>query len=307
MRKPKQKFPDPGITGWNKLFCLFILILFFPEISNAHLTDHGETKDIPAEIDGLKLVWHDEFDQDGVPDPANWNYEYGFVRNQELQWYQAQNAYCRNGVLVIEGRKEKVENPNYSPVSQDWRNSREFASYTSSCVITRGLREFSAGGYYEVRAKIDVTQGAWPAIWLLGTDGSWPANGEIDMMEFYRIQNEPHILANVAWATSEAYKAAWDSSKKIFFHFTSKDPEWASKFHTWSMKWDENAIRLYLDGELLNEVDLSKTVNPDQRNPFAGSQKFYLLLNLAIGANGGIPYDPGFPIRFEVDYVRLYK
>ncbi len=256
---------------------------------------------------GMELVWSDEFNTDGAPNPMNWNYEYGFIRNQELQWYQSQNASCKNGVLLIEGKREVVQNPNYSPTSSDWRNIRPSASYTSSCMITRGLQEWSAGGYYEVRARIDVTKGAWPAIWLLGNKGSWPDNGEIDMMEFYRINDEPHILANVAWGTAQKYKAAWDSSERLYTDFASKDPDWASKFHIWSMMWDDKYIRLYLDGELLNAIDLNKTLNADKTNPFVSSQKFYLILNLAIGSNGGIPDDSKFPVTFEVDYARVYK
>jgi len=302
--KLRRLIRERGITKRNLLVVLLLPAnLLWARNNPNSIVDEK----IPQEIDGMSLVWHDEFDQNGVPNPANWNYEYGFVRNRELQWYQPQNAVCKNGVLTIEGKQENVENPNYSPGSSDWRNDREFANYTSSCLITRGLQEWTAGGYYEVRARIDVTKGAWPAIWLLGTEGTWPDNGEIDMMEFYRINDEPHILANVAWASSEKYKASWDSSKELYKHFTDRDPDWAGKFHVWSMKWDESFIRLYLDGELLNEIDLSKTLNPDGRNPFVGTQKFYLLLNLAIGANGGIPDDDEFPITFEVDYARLYK
>ena len=294
------------------LCCICFLLLcsfsglFAASVDKRDANSRFEDK-VHAEINGMRLVWHDEFDKDGAPNPANWNFEYGFVRNQELQWYQSQNAVCKNGLLVIEGRRDTISNPNYSPVSSDWRNSREFASISSSCLITRGLQEWPAGGYYEVRAKIDVTKGAWPAIWLLGTDGQWPDNGEIDMMEFYRINDVPHVLANVAWGTKQKYVAAWDSTKKLYAEFTSKDPDWASKFHTWAMNWDRNFIRLYLDGELLNETDLSKTLNADQRNPFVGTQKFYLLLNLAIGANGGVPAVADLPITFEIDYVRVYQ
>ena len=66
---------------------------------------------------GYQLVWQDEFDQDGKPDPKNWTYEQGFVRNKELQWYQSQNAEVRDGVLVITGKKEKVKNPAYQAES----------------------------------------------------------------------------------------------------------------------------------------------------------------------------------------------
>lgn len=262
---------------------------------------------VPQQKEGLNLVWNDEFETDGRPNPANWNYEYGFVRNQELQWYQPDNAFCENGLLVIEGRKQQVPNPNYNPAGGDWRNSRQSAEYTSACLITRGLQEWPVGGYYEVRARIDPRSGSWPAIWLLGTEGEWPDNGEIDMMEFYRVNDVPHILANVAWGTAERYKAAWDGAKKKFSDFTDRDPQWASKFHIWSMKWDKDFIRLYLDEELLNEIDLKQTKNHNKRNPFVDAQNFYFLLNLAIGSNGGLPVSLDNPLRYEIDYVRVYR
>ncbi|MFV0377732.1 MAG: family 16 glycosylhydrolase [Mangrovibacterium sp.] len=262
---------------------------------------------VPQQKDGLTLIWNDEFDIDGRPNPANWNYEYGFVRNQELQWYQADNAHCENGLLIIEGRKQQVPNPNYNPTASDWRNNRQAAEYTSACLITRGLQEWATGGYYEVRARIDTRSGSWPAIWLLGTEGEWPDNGEIDIMEFYQVNDVPYILANVAWGTSERYHAAWDGSKKKLVDFTNRDSQWSSKFHVWAMKWDNDFIRLYIDGELLNEIDLTQTVNHDKRNPFVGPQNFYFLLNLAIGSNGGLPVDSDHPFRYEVDYVRVYR
>ncbi|PTN07357.1 family 16 glycosylhydrolase [Mangrovibacterium marinum] len=290
-----------------RLTAPLLLCCGLPICATANCMQNVQTDPIPRHKEGLTLVWNDEFDHIGTPDPANWNYEYGFVRNQELQWYQPDNARCENGTLIIEGRQQKIANPSYSPTAHDWRNSREYAHYSSSCLITKGLHEWPAGGYYEVRAKIDPRSGSWPAIWLLGTDGEWPDNGEIDMMEFYRINDEPHILANVAWGTAQRYQAAWDSVTKKLSDFTSRDPQWADQFHIWAMKWDSNSIRLYLDGELLNETDLTKTRNADSRNPFVDPQKFYLLLNLAIGANGGTPIDSGFPLRYEVDYVRVYQ
>ncbi|SEF52366.1 Glycosyl hydrolases family 16 [Algoriphagus boritolerans DSM 17298 = JCM 18970] len=71
------------------------------------------------------------------------------------------------------------------------------------------------------------------------------------------------------------------------------------------MEWTERAIKLYLDDQLLNEVDLSETLNPDGFNPFR--QPHYLLLNLAIGGNGGDPSASIFPGEYLVDYVRVYQ
>src|SRR5918912_458247 len=87
---------------------------------------------------GWKLVWADEFDRDGRPDPRNWNYETGFVRNKELQWYQPDNAWCEGGLLIIEARRERKQDPNYEPSGKDSKASREYADYTSASLITRG-------------------------------------------------------------------------------------------------------------------------------------------------------------------------
>src|SRR4051794_21954033 len=86
-----------------------------------------------------RLVWSDEFDADGRPDPRNWRYETGFVRNQELQWYQPENARCEGGRLILEGRRERKRNPRYEPGSADWKSNREYAGYTSACVTTKGV------------------------------------------------------------------------------------------------------------------------------------------------------------------------
>ncbi len=242
-----------------------------------------------------RLVWRDEFERDGRPDPANWIYEEGFVRNKELQLYRPENARVEKGRLVIEARREQVPNPSYEAGSEDWRRGRKEAAYTSACLETRGKREFRYGRF-EIRAKIDPRPGLWPAIWSLGTQGPWPRNGEVDLLEFY----QDTILANTCWGNG-----AWNTQKRPYPSLTAKDPRWADKFHVWRMDWDEAWIRIYLDGDLLNQTDLSKTLNPDGTNPFHNPQ--FLLLNLAVGSNGGDPSATALPSRFEVDFVRVYQ
>ncbi|MFH5885233.1 family 16 glycosylhydrolase [Halalkalibaculum sp. DA3122] len=256
-------------------------------------------------IEGYELVWHDEFNEGKKPDTSNWSYEHGFVRNEELQWYQSDNTRIENGRLVIEGRRERVKNEFHDSTSLDWRKHRPFAEYTSSSINTRGKQSFQYG-IVEVRARIDTARGLWPAIWMLGThpERGWPANGEIDIMEYYRVNGEPSILANAAWADEE-HNPIWDDEKIPFEQFLENDPEWPEKYHTWKMKWDEERIRLFLDDQLLNEIDLAETLNPDGFNPF--HQPHYILLNLAIGANGGDPSGTDFPKQYEVDYVRVYQ
>ena len=259
-----------------------------------------------------RLVWSDEFNVDGRPS-KDWTFERGFVRNQELQWYQTENAYLKDGCLMIEGRREHRKNPNYKAGSNDWRKNREFIEYTSSSLTTRLSQQFLYGRF-EVRAKIPVASGSWPAIWLLGNRWEWPQNGEIDMMEYYIKDGQPSILANACWGSTERWKAVWDSVVTPLTHFTDKDPDWTDKFHIWRMDWDKDFIRLYLDDELLNEIDLSKTINGgyngNTENPFSNNVlgfKHYLLLNLAIGSNGGEPDMSQFPLRYYIDYVRVYQ
>lgn len=258
----------------------------------------------PQKIKGMNLVWNDEFNNTGKPDTSSWSFEKGFVRNQELQWYQAENANCSNGVLLIEGKRERVPNPGYVAGSQDWRKSREFAEYTSACIRSRGHREFKFGTFM-VRARIDTSSGSWPAIWTLGISHGWPGGGEIDIMEFYRWMGKPTILANFAWGSDRRGVAKWDDLKKPFSDFTSKDPGWAGKFHTWRMDWTQDSVKLFLDDQLLNDIAVKDCVNPDGFNPFL--QPHYMLLNLAIGVNGGDPSKSHNPITYEVDWVRVYQ
>lgn len=247
-----------------------------------------------------KLVWSDEFNVDGAPDPGKWRFEEGFKRNNEDQWYQKENAWCENGFLIIEGRKEQKPNLWYDSASDDWRKSRESIEYTSSSLNTRGLYSWQYGKI-EVRAKIKAESGLWPAIWMLGVEGPWPSNGEVDIMEYY----QDFILANFAWGTEKRYTPQWDGFKKPLSSFN--DPDWDDKFHIWRLEWNEQRMAIYLDDELLNEVDLNTTINGgDGRNPF--KQPHYILLNLAIGGNaGGDPSNAAFPTRYLIDYVRVYQ
>jgi beta-glucanase (GH16 family) len=274
------------------------LIGFLLLYASCHVT--AASTDVLTDTSGYKLVWADEFNKDGRPDTANWNYESGFVRNHELQWYQPDNAYCENGVLVIEARRESQPNPGYVKDSPDWRKRREQIDYTSSCLLTRGKQSWLYGRF-EMRARIGIGSGLWPAWWTLGVKQPWPGNGEIDIMEYYRGK----LLANIA-CLGDNKKAHWFSN--VFSFDSLGGSAWADRFHTWRMDWTPDFIALFCDDQLLNKVALDSLVNKDGSgfNPFR--QPHYMLLNLAIGGdNGGDPSATIFPQRMEVDYVRVYK
>ena len=251
-----------------------------------------------ARADDWKLVWSDEFNTNGAPNPTNWNYERGFVRNDELQWYQPENAFCTNGLLVIEGRPEHKPNPSFVTNSENWRTSRPWIDYTSASLTSHRLREFTYGKF-EMRARIDTRRGSWPAFWTLGaTPGiRWPAGGEIDIMEFYTNT----VLANFGYSLDRRTK--WLAYRKPLAELGGD--AWSREFHTWTMIWDEKKIDLLLDDHLMNHLDLASADLADRGNPFHRPE--YIILNQAIGANGGDPTGTTFPIRFEVDWVRVYQ
>lgn len=250
--------------------------------------------------DGYSLAWADEFNQDGKPDTTYWNYERGFVRNEELQWYQSENATCKNGLLVIEARKEQKPNPRYQEGSNDWRKKRKNIEFTSSCILTRGKKTWQYGRF-ELKARIDISLGMWPAWWTLGVEKGWPGNGEIDIMEYYRGK----LLANIA-CLGPNQKPEWFSN--TFKVDSLGGNAWAKQFHVWRMDWTEEFIALYCDGQLLNQVTLGQLANKNGSNFNPFKQPHYMLINLAMGGiNGGDPAQTQFPSRMEVDYVRVYQ
>jgi beta-glucanase (GH16 family) len=234
------------------------------------------------------LVWSDEFNTDSVPNPANWGYEVGYVRNNEAQYYtkaRSENARIENGLLIIEAREDNWNGNQYTS-----------ASLTSSGKVSKEY------GRFEIRAKIDTRQGSWPAFWTLGVSGPWPSNGEIDIMEYYG----GNIHANVAWGSATANQGIWDSQTRAISSF---EPGWVDSFHVWRMEWTPQVINLYVDDFLMNTTDLSQTINQSTgtiKNPFM--QADYIILNQAIGGtNGGDPSGTTFPVRYEIDYVRVYQ
>jgi len=123
-----------------------------------------------AQDSSWKLVWADEFDQGTAPAAAAWNYEHGFVRNRELQYYtkeRPENVRLENGLLILEGRKERFPNAKHQAEATDWQRAPEFAEYTSGSINTAGKIAWQYGRI-EVRAKLPAGKGTWPAIWMMG-------------------------------------------------------------------------------------------------------------------------------------------
>lgn len=277
---------------------LKFLVLFVLWRSAIHAENAVAEAVLPLRDPAYQLVWADEFDVDGPPDPTKWKSEHGFERNQELQWYQPQNARCQDGLLVIEARREEVSNPDFDPNSVSWRKTRENAHYTSGSLITTEGNAWHFGRA-EVRAKFKPLPGLWPAIWTTGI-GRWPHAGEMDIMEFYN----GHILANFAWAGKNG-KSAWLTTTRPIEEFDRTT--WDDKFHLWVTEWDRETMTIYLDGRLLAtlQVNDAKNEHGPEIKPFLYPQNFRL--NLAIGAAGGDPSKTAFPQRYEVDYVRIFQ
>ena len=280
------------------LLLLLLLISGLMAQSDPYLPDATT----PPAFDGMQLIWNDEFNVNGAPNTANWKPETGFVRNQELQYYQLKNATCTSGVLLLTAKRDTVVNSKYVRGSTDWRYKDSLAYWTSASLITQGLRTFQYGRI-DVRARIDTTYGAWPAIWQKGITGSWPACGEVDIMEFYNKK----VYANAIYGAVGAPNYSKCVSKSITT-VTNGDSNWAKKFHLWTEIWTADSLKLYLDGVLMNQVLVSAIANPAGTSPANGfQQQHFFLLNLAVGSNGGTPRAKTKQITYEVDYIRVYQ
>ena len=206
----------------------------------------------PAPGSKWELVWSDEFDHDGLPDPAKWRYEEGYVRNQEKQYYtqgRKENARVENGCLVIEGRKEPFKNPRYRPGSTNYRSANEYAEYTAASLITSRKASWLYGRI-EVRAKLPQGQGVWPAIWMLGdneTTIGWPRCGEIDIMEF--VGHDPnHVHATVHYSLEGKHKS---NGSKL------ETPAPYNDFHVYAVEWNKDRMDFYFDDKKYHSFELN--------------------------------------------------
>ena len=254
--------------------------------ATAHAAPSVAPSGVPV---GYKLVWADEFDADGLPDPGKWFNDTGHNKegwhNHELQYYsppRAANAVVKGGKLIVTARKEKLSS------AADWGGQ----AYTSARLSTRGKGDWTYG-FFDVRAKLPCGKGSWPAIWTLGSKGKWPDDGELDIME--QVGREPtrvfgtvHTLQSGGLGTGEAMQV----------------PDACTAFHNYQMLWTRDEIRFSVDG-----AEFYRYANPKTGSatwPFDSPQ--YLILNLAVGGDlGGAVDDSIFPIAFEIDYVRIYQ
>ena len=240
-----------------------------------------------------QLVWSDEFEYTGLPDPAKWGYDVGGHGwgNKELQFYtkeRKENARVKNGHLIIEARRE------------EW----EGRQYTSARLISKGKGDWTYGRI-EVSAKLPSGSGTWPAIWMLPTGwkyGRWPSSGEIDIME--HVGFDPDIVH--ASVHTKSY------NHNINTHKTAKTrvPNARSGFNVYAIEWDAQEIRAYINQQHYFTFKNERLTNPAadfKEWPF--DKPFHLLLNIAVGGTWGGQQgvdDRVWPQRMEVDYVRVY-
>ena len=236
--------------------------------------------------DRWELVWADEFNYEGLADEDKWDYEVGFIRNREKQYYtraRRQNARVENGTLVIESRKEKYEKGEYSSASLHTWHKAEWLH-----------------GRIEVRAKLPTGKGMWPAIWMLGTNRAevgWPTCGEIDIME--NVGFDPDTIhANI-------HTKAYNHQKRTNKGSKIKAEKPYEQFHIYAIEWRADRIDFFLDDEkyfTFNNEEAGNDVWPYDK-------PHYLILNAAIGGTWGGQRgidDTIFPQKYCIDYVRVF-
>lgn len=241
-----------------------------------------------------RLVWSDEFNNNGLPDTTKWSYDKGRGcpdncgwGNNELQYYtvaRKENAHVENGKLIIEARKE----------------DKEDAWYTSARLVTKYKGDWKYGRI-EVKAKLPAGRGMWPAIWMLPTDwkyGGWPTSGEIDIME--NVGYMPDSVFGTVHTAANNGMLGTQKSAGLFF------TDLSTTFHIYSIEWSPKSIVFFVDHKKYH------VFMNDQKGisswPF--NQRFHLLLNVAVGGNWGGKFgvdDATFPQKMEIDYVRVYQ
>ncbi len=235
----------------------------------------------PLRAQTWNLVWSDEFNNTGAPDPSKWGYDIGGGGwgNGELQYYtnRPENARVENGHLIIEARPEIYGGNKYTSARLNSRNKGDWQY-----------------GKIVVRAKIPSGKGTWPAIWMMPTDnvyGGWPRSGEIDIMECWGAK--PNIIAgSLHFGTRDIVRSRQD---------TIHNAKFADAYHIFQIIWEPGAILFYRDDTLYHTA--TKWVPDNSRYPAPFDKRFFLILNLAVDFDSAAV----FPARMEVDYVRVYQ
>ena len=258
--------------------------------SSHALATGNENGGLPA---GYALVWKEEFDGDGLPDSSKWSYDTEMNKagwyHGELQYYAAgrlENSRLSDGKLVITATKEALTSePDHGG-----------QAYTSARLITRDKASWKYG-FFEIRAKLPCGVGTWPAIWMLGTEGesTWPANGEIDIME--QVGKLPTEINATLHMTATAGTSGITGMTNV--------ADACTNFHNYQLTWTEDKLVIGVDN-----VGYFTYTNPREGSdswPYDKPQ--YLLLNLAIGGEmaGSVVDDSIFPRQMEVEYVRVYQ
>ncbi len=256
--------------------------------------------------DNWQLVWKDEFNYEGAPDPTKWTHDIWPAKtvNSEDQVYtdRLKNVSVNGEHLIIKAFKEDYDNGHY----------------TSGRIHSEGKGDFLYGRF-DIRAKLPAGQGTWPAIWMLPSDpyrysttckpgekwqgsstcDAWPNSGEIDIMEHvgYDMQNVHGTVHNKAY-----YWVNWEQRKGSI-----EGVDVDQNFHVYSLIWTPEKITILMDG-----TPYFTYINEHtgwQAWPF--DHPFNVILNVAIGGAwggaGGPIDDSVFPVQMEVDYVRVYK
>ena len=264
------------------LITLFLVLLV--SCSESTLSDRS-SKD-------WQLVWSDEFSVVGVPDTSKWEFDvegnaWDWGNNEDQNYTPAENknAWVENGTLIIEARKENYTAPE----------DNETKEYTSARLRTRNRGDWTYGKI-EVSAKLPGGKGSWPAIWMLSTPepyGGWPKSGEIDIME--NIGSEPTTIYVNAWNEGNESTDGTGGTVEVDSIYTN--------FHLYGLEWDSTELRFFVDG-----VQVHRYQKLGDATQWPYNHPFHLLLNLAIGGDWEGAADPAiFPIRMEVDYVRVYQ
>jgi len=253
-----------------------------------------ETEEEIPVPEGWRLVWNDEFKGPSI-DSGKWEFEVNGRGggNNELQYYtdRIENAFIENGALVLQALKEQYTGTDGT------------RSYTSARIKTKNKGDWKYGRF-DIRARLPFGQGVWPAIWMMPTDavyGSWPASGEIDIME--ELGHEPNkVYQTLHFGGVGAHSQTGGS-------YVLQSDDFSRDFHLFTLEWDSTAIRWFVDNNIvqIKKVDSWYTTADQRPAPF--DQRFYLILNLAVGGNWPKSPDAGttFPQRLTVDYVRVFQ